>query len=359
MLRIMTAKAMILGLKGKQLSDEERAFFSVENPWGFILFARNIDTPEQVSRLCEDLRLCVGRSDAPILIDQEGGRVQRFRPPHWAKYPSARVLGELYEQDKTLGLRATWLMSRLHAFDLSKLGVTVNCLPVLDVPSPDGHDVIGDRAYGRSLDQVVAHGRAACSGLSAGGVAPVIKHIPGHGRATVDTHHALPVVNATRQELRDTDFAPFKKLNDQCIAMTAHVIYSDIDPDMPATTSKKIISECIRGDIGFDGLLVTDDIGMNALSGDFAYRTSASFAAGCDIVTHCHAHMDEMIAVASETPHLAGKSLQRAELALTGVGVHDELHEVLCRAEFSELTAPVLSASAQRAVDPTKYGKTA
>jgi len=362
-MRIMTAKAFIAGLKGLELNSQERAFFATENPWGFILFARNIDTPQQVEELCASLRDCVGRPNAPILIDQEGGRVQRLKPPHWARYPAGADLGALYGLDREKGLRATWLLSRLHAFDLSKLGFTIDCLPVLDVPSSDGHNVIGDRAYASDVNQVIDHGRAACEGLLAGGVAPVLKHIPGHGRATADSHHAVPVVKAEKEVLLEADFAAFKALSDQGMkygmAMTAHVIYSAIDPEHPATTSSIIIQDYIRGHMGFDGLLMTDDICMGALSGDFVDRTRASFDAGCDIVMHCHAHMDEMIAVASQSPVLEGKRLERATAALRGIGKTDDADEAACRAEFAELMAPVLAANGDAVVDPTNYGKTA
>ncbi len=333
----MTAKAMIAGLSGLTLNDSERAFFNSENPWGFILFARNVDTPGQVTDLCASLRECVGRPDAPILVDQEGGRVQRLRAPHWEKYPAGASLGGIFQIDPEKGKRAAWLLSRLHAFDLLRLGITVDCLPVLDVPQPGGHDVIGDRALGATPDQVSALGLPACEGLMAGGVMPVIKHIPGHGRAMADSHKELPVVTTPRDELEATDFPPFAALSSMPMAMTAHVVYTALDADNPATTSPKIIDEVIRAQMGFDGLLMSDDVSMEALSGDFADRTRAIFAAGCDIVLHCNGEMAQTQAVASSTPVLADKALERATRALQGIGETDTSNEAACRAEFAEL----------------------
>ena len=333
----MTSKAMIVGCSGLELTAEERAFIADQKPWGFILFARNIDSPDQVRRLNDSFAEAVGQQNLPVLIDQEGGRVQRLRPPHWTNYPPANALGALYETDKTKGLRATWLMSRLHAFDLLPLGFNVDCLPVLDVPSPDGHDVIGNRAYGATPEQVAILGQAACDGLKAGGVMPVIKHIPGHGRATADTHIELPTVDTDRDTLEAIDFPPFKALAGEQMAMTAHVVYSVLDPDAPATTSAKIIKDVIRGDFGFDNLLMSDDVSMQALSGDFADRTRAIFGAGCDVVLHCNGDMGEMQAVVGETPELSGKALERAERAMVGAGVTDNLDEKDVRAEFEDL----------------------
>jgi len=353
----MTVKAFICGLRGLEITAEERAFFEREKPWGFIVFARNVDNPKQLSALCADLRSCVGRADAPVLIDQEGGRVQRLRPPHWHKYPAAAALANLYDVAPKKGERATWLLSRLHAFDLLKVGVTVNCLPVIDVPSPDGHDVIGDRAYGKTAAQVSALGRPACEGLVAGGVMPVIKHIPGHGRATADSHMDLPVVDSDFKTLAATDFQPFVDLNHIPMAMTAHVIYSAIDPDAPATTSKVVMDEVVRGHMAYDGLVMSDDITMGALSGDLTQRTKAIFEAGCDIVLHCTGQMLEMEEVAAATPFLEGKMAERAERALQGIGETDGQDEQSCRDEFDRLMQQVLVSEAK--ADPTNYGKTA
>lgn len=333
----MDSKAFISGFSGLELTDDETRFFADERPWGYIVFARNIETPGQLSELCASLRSVSGREDVPILIDQEGGRVQRLRPPHWTNYPPAAQLGALYEIDQAKGLRAAWLLSRLHAFDLLNCGVNVDCLPVLDVPVPGGHDVIGDRAYGTTPEQVSAMGRAASDGLLAGGVKPVIKHIPGHGRAGVDSHLELPVVETDRETLMAQDFAPFGALRDVDMAMTAHVIYTAYDSANPATTSKIMIDEIIRGHIGFDGLLMSDDVSMEALSGDFSSRTRAIFGAGCDIVLHCNGIFEQMQTVARETPELTGKAAERAQQALQSIGKADDADEAACRAEFDSL----------------------
>lgn len=310
------SKAMILGCGGTVLTAEEEAFFAAERPWGLILFARNIGEAAEIADLTARFRQLVGRDDAPVFIDQEGGRVQRIRAPIAPDYPSGAALGALYRRDRQTGLRTARLMSRLHAADLLPLGVTADCLPVLDVPSPDAHDVIGDRAYGHDPDSVAAMGLAAAEGLLEGGVLPVIKHIPGHGRAMVDSHQALPVVDTDVQTLAHVDFAPFSALAQMPMAMTAHVVYTALDPDHPATTSRRVIGDIIRGRIGFDGLLMTDDLSMHALSGDFTARTKASLSAGCDVVLHCNGLMDEMRPVAEATPVLSGKALDRANKAI-------------------------------------------
>jgi beta-N-acetylhexosaminidase len=332
------SKAMILGAAGKTLGEDEKAFIRAERPWAFILFARNIGEAGQVRDLVAAMRDCVGR-DALVFIDQEGGRVQRLRPPLARNYPAAAELGAIYRGDRKAGLRAAWLMSRLHAFDLISLGITADCLPVLDVPVEGAHDVIGNRAYGHDPETVAALGRAAAEGLLSGGVLPVVKHVPGHGRAFADSHHALPIVDAHRSELERHDFAPFRALADMPMAMTAHVIYSAIDPQLPATTSRRVIHEIIREEIGFDGLLMSDDVSMHALSGDFASRTDAIFSAGCDVVLHCNGVMEEMRAVAGRTPALAGKALERAGRAVAWRKKPDAADERTVRAEFAELTA--------------------
>jgi beta-N-acetylhexosaminidase len=311
----MPISAMIAGCAGLELSKDEAAFFRDAEPWGFILFKRNCDTPEQIRALVKAMRAAVGR-DAPVLIDQEGGRVQRLGPPHWPTYPKAAAYGALYVRDAEKGLEAARLGARLIANDLAQLGIDIDCLPVLDVPGPDGHDVIGDRAYGRDAKIVSAVGRAAAEGLLDGGVLPVIKHMPGHGRAQVDSHKALPRVDAARAVLAETDFPAFKPLADMPLGMTAHVVYEAIDADNPATLSSKVISEVIRGEIGFGGALMTDDLSMHALSGDFGDRTKAALDAGCDLVLHCNGDMAEMIAVATACRPLAGASLERVTAAL-------------------------------------------
>jgi beta-N-acetylhexosaminidase len=318
-LRQVSLHACILGSAGPTLSTEEVAFFRDIKPWGFILFARNVETPDQVRKLTEALRETVGRADAPILIDQEGGRVQRLRPPHWKRYPPGRAYGQLAGNDPLLKREITRLGARLIAHDLAALGINVDCVPVLDVPDPAGHEIIGDRAYGQTPDEVAALGRAAAEGLIAGGVLPVIKHIPGHGRAMADSHLELPVVGASYDDLDARDFPPFRALSDMPMAMTAHVIYSAIDRKRPATTSRKAIRKVIRGALGFDGLIMSDDLSMKALSGDFTDRARDSLSAGCDVVLHCNGDMEEMKAVVAGTGALKGKAARRAEAALARI----------------------------------------
>ena len=333
------SKAVIFGCSGLHLTADERAFFADERPWGFILFARNIESRAQIADLTAALREAVGRAHAPVLIDQEGGRVQRLRPPLAPDYPSGAALGAVYGANPEKGLRAAWLQSRLMAFDMVPMGINVDCLPVLDVPVEGAHEVIGARAYSRDPAIVAAMGKAAAEGLKAGGMLPVIKHIPGHGRANADTHHNLPTVDTPHDELSRTDFAPFRALSGEAMAMSAHVIYSAIDPDRPGTQSPKVVADIIRGEIGFDGLLMTDDLSMNALSGDFVTRTRAILAAGCDVSLHCNGDVDEMKAVASATPVLSGERLRRAMAAEASFRVPDEADEQTLRDEFAELMA--------------------
>jgi beta-N-acetylhexosaminidase len=334
----MTAPlAAIFGMSGTILTQEEAAFFKKVQPWGYILFARNVESAGQLRSLTDSLRLVAGRKKLPIFIDQEGGRVQRLRPPLAPHYPTGRAIGELYSASKTKGLRAAWLMSRLHAFDLQAYGINADCLPVLDVPVEGAHDVIGDRAYHTNPHSVAELGQAAAQGLLDGGVLPVIKHIPGHGRGAADSHLALPVVDTPHDELSATDFVPFKALNKTGMAMTAHVTYSSLDPKQPATLSKKVIAKIIRKEIGFKGLLMSDDVSMKALSGDFASRARAILNAGCDTVLHCNGDMDEMRALAEVIGPLEGKSLKRAERALRPLGKVKDDHESALRAEFAEL----------------------
>lgn len=340
------SKAMIVGCAGKTFSVDEVAFLTREKPWGLILFSRNIGLPQEITALAAQFRMLVGRDDAPIFIDQEGARVQRIREPITRTYPSGAEIGALYRENEEKGLRAAWLMSRLHAADLLPLGINVDCLPVLDVPVKGAHDVIGDRAYGFEPEIVTALGREAARGLTDGGVLPVIKHIPGHGRAFADSHKELPVVKASLEELREHDFRPFAALNEAPMAMTAHVVFSAIDPQRPATTSPFLIQEIIRGELGFDGLLMSDDVSMQALSGDFATRTESIFGAGCDVVLHCNGVMEEMLAVAGQTPWLAGKAAERAERALGWLDRHDGRvgdgeYEAALRAEMNEYFAVV------------------
>lgn len=309
----MTARAVILGCSGRSLLAEEAAFFRDVQPWGFILFKRNIGSPEEVRALTADLRATVGREDAPILIDQEGGRVQRMGPPHWPAYPAGRRYGGLNGSAVTMAR----LGARLMAHDLASVGINVDCAPVLDVPVAGAHDVIGDRAYGTMPDTVAEIGRAVAEGLMAGGVLPVMKHIPGHGRAGCDSHKGLPVVEASRADLKAHDFRPFRALADLPLAMSAHVVYAELDPSRPATQSRIVIGDVIRGLIGFDGLLMTDDLSMHALDGAFRTRAEAAFAAGIDVALHCNGDMAEMRGVLEGTPALAGVALRRAEAALS------------------------------------------
>ena len=311
----MSHGAAIFGCAGMTLGDAERHLFEASDPVGFVLFARNIDEPGQVRTLVAALRESVGR-EAPVLIDQEGGRVARLRPPHWREAPAAARFGELAKLDRFVAAEAAALNSRLLADELLTLGIDVDCLPVLDVPSPDADAVIGDRAYGDTAKLVAMLGRAACGGLLAGGVLPVIKHIPGHGRAGADSHHALPVVTTPVAELERTDFVPFRDLAGMPLAMTAHVIYTDIDRARPATLSPSVIGQVIRGSIGFDGLLLSDDIGMGALSGPMAERGAAALAAGCDVVLHCSGELDEMQAIAADLPRLDDAGEARFATAL-------------------------------------------
>jgi beta-N-acetylhexosaminidase len=312
----MNTRAFITGVSGPELSAAEHEFVRSERPWGFILFKRNIETPAQVSLLVRELRESINDPEAPVLIDQEGGRVQRFGPPHWPIYPPGAVFGALYDIDHALGLSAARLSARLIAVDLIEAGVTVDCLPLADVPVPGADAVIGNRAYGTEPQKVAAIARAVTEGLVQGGILPVLKHIPGHGRATADTHFRLPVVETPRAELERIDFAAFQPLADLPMAMTAHVVFSALDPAHPATTSATIIEQVIRGVIGFQGLLMSDDVSMNALAGSITERTRAIVAAGCDVVLHCNGKLDEMREVAAETPELSGKALQRARMAL-------------------------------------------
>ncbi len=298
------------------MSAAEREFIRTERPWGFILFKRNIDTPAQVTHLVRGLRDAAGDPEAPVLIDQEGGRVQRLGPPNWPVYPAGAVFSALYDIDPKLGLEAGRLSARLIADDLIRLGITVDCLPLADVPVEGADAVIGNRAYGSEPAKVAAIAHAVTEGLQQGGVLPVLKHIPGHGRATADTHFKLPEVVTAEKELERTDFAAFQPLADLPMAMTAHVVFSALDPAHPATTSATIIRQVIRGVIGFQGLLMSDDVSMNALAGSIAERTRAIIAAGCDMVLHCNGKLEEMRDVARETPELSGKALERAKQAL-------------------------------------------
>ena len=335
----MQVRAFITGLAETAITSQERAFLTEAQPWGLILFKRNIDTASQVSALADSFREIVGRADAPVLIDQEGGRVQRMGPPYWPSYPPGAAYGRLYDREAAKGVAAARLGARLIADDLAKVGITVDCLPVADVPAKGADAVIGDRAYGDTPGKVSALAAAAAAGLADGGVLPVLKHIPGHGRATADSHAALPVVTATRAELEASDFAAFRPLAGLPLAMTAHVVFTAIDPVSPATTSAKMIQNVIRDEIGFQGLLMSDDISMGALSGSLRDRTRAALAAGCDVTLHCNGKLEEMREVAAESSLLAGKAARRAEVALAARHAPEEIDIAAARAQFAALMA--------------------
>src|SRR5215831_1148582 len=327
----MAVRAFITGLAGATMTPDERAFLREREPWGFIIFTRNIDTPAQVRRLTASVRDAVGR-DAPVLVDQEGGRVQRLGPPHWPTYPPGAAYGRCYDRNAAEGIRAAYL----------------GALPIADVPVAGADSVIGDRAYGEAAEKVALLGRAVADGLLAGGVLPVLKHIPGHGRATADSHGALPIVETDRETLRTTDFAAFRPLSDLPLGMTAHIVYTAIDPIAPATTSVTLIRDVIRDWLGFRGLLMSDDISMGALSGSIEERSRAAIAAGCDLVLHCNGDLDEMRAVASAVPVLAGEAAARADAALKRRGLVLEHDLAALRAEWAALMDA--GASARRVI---------
>ena len=327
--------AAIFGCAGTVLDASERAFFRECDPAGFILFARNIENPDQLRALVSDLRAAAGRADALVLIDQEGGRVARLKPPHWREAPAQGSFGG---PDNASAGKAAKLNARLLAAELHDLGINVDCLPLLDLRFPGAHDIIGDRAFGETVEVVSRLGRAVCEGLLAGGVLPVIKHIPGHGRARADSHLELPRVDAGRDELEETDFAPFRDLADMPLAMTAHIVYEDIDRERPATTSPVVMSEIVRGFIGYDGLVMTDDLSMKALGGGFAERTTGSLAAGCDLVLHCNGDMGEMKEVAEAARPLDAAGLRRYHRALDMIGAPDAFDREAALAELAALT---------------------
>lgn len=336
--------AAIYGCSGHRLTEAERAFFADARPWGFILFRRNIDSPEQVRALTDELRDCIGDAAAPILIDQEGGRVQRMGPPHWPKYPPGGAYLKAVN-DPLTARELVRLGARLMAHDLKAVGINVDCLPVLDVPVPGAHDIIGDRAYAQDPATVAQLGRAAAEGMLAGGVLPVIKHMPGHGRAFADSHHDLPVVHADLATLDGWDFAPFKALSDMPLAMTAHVVFDAIDPNRPATTSKKAV-KLMRDQLGFGGLIMTDDLSMKALSESLRERAEAALKAGCDVVLHCNGDLDEMGQVAQGVGKLKGKAGKRAQSAMARIVSEPEpLEPFEARLRFDALMAGRLEAA--------------
>ena len=308
-------KAAILGLKSTEISDEERVFFTKTQPIGYILFARNCESPEQLLRLTQDLRSISSQTNLMILIDQEGGRVARLKSPLWRDAPAAAGLVSSACGDARKAKKLIYLNARLIAAELLQNGVTVNCAPLADVPVADCDDIIGDRAYGDSPEIVAEFAREMSRGLLDGGVLPVLKHIPGHGRATVDSHKKLPIVTTKIDDLRESDFIPFAKLNDIPLGMTAHVVFSNIDDQNTATTSPKIINEIIRDELGFDGLLMSDDISMKALQGDLGELTKSIIAAGCDVVLHCNGDMTEMKTIMAACPFMSDEATRRLKNA--------------------------------------------
>ena len=334
-------KAFISGCAGPRLSAEEKDFFAAEQPFGLILFKRNCREPAEIRDLTAEFRAATGRPDAPVFIDQEGGRVQRLQPPLWPAYPPARVLGRLAGTDPDAGRRAAWPHGRLIAADLRDLGIDVNCAPVLDVIAPGASEAIGDRSFGTDAHLVATLGRSLADGLLAGGVLPVMKHVPGQGRALGDSHKTLPVVDADIATLAASDFVPFAALADLPIAMTAHVVVNAADRDHAATVSATVIRDIIRERIGFDGLLVSDDVSMHALSGDYSARAASIYAAGCDLVLHCNGRTEEMREIGGAAPALGGTTRERATRALNARRNPAPLNSEAAREEFRALLARV------------------
>jgi beta-N-acetylhexosaminidase len=322
-------RAFITGLAGHSLTPSEQAFLKSTRPAGIILFARNCASPGQISALVHAAQEALGTEQLLVLIDQEGGRVRRLRPPQWRELPSARAYAELYARDPQAARHAARLVARLTAADLRAVGINTNCAPVLDVEIPGAHEIVGDRAYGRSPAQVADLGRAVAEGYLAGGVIPVIKHIPGHGRALADSHLELPVVTTHRADLEALDFVPFQALADMPAAMTAHVVYTALDPHAPASTSGPVTREIIRGLCRFGGLLMSDDLSMKALTGPMRERAAAVISAGSDVALHCNGEMAEMELVAAGVPELSGVANARFEHCLNLLSRADafDLHE--------------------------------
>ena len=332
----MCASAAIYGLAGEALTPDEKAFFADADPWGFIVFARNLDRPRQIARLCDSLRDCVGR-DAPIFIDQEGGRVQRLKAPTWRKAPPAARFGELWDREPEAALEAVRINYRLIAQELRDVGIDADCAPVVDLAVPGADAVIGDRAFHADPSVVAALASAALEGLKDQGVAGVIKHVPGHGRADADSHHDLPVVRADAETRFEADFAACAGVAGAPMAMTAHVVYAAIDPDNCATVSREVIDTVVRSHMGFDGLLMSDDLSMKALEGGMRGRTEAALAAGCDVVLHCNGDMAEMIEIAHAAPVLDGDALRRASEAEAARGTPAELDLAAATARLDAL----------------------
>jgi len=329
------ANALIIGVSGETLTSDEARFIASAAPAGLILFSRNCTREDQIRRLVGSVREAAGSDDFLVLIDQEGGRVQRLRPPLGRALPPADAYARLYAVDPSLALEAAFLAARLLADDLKALGINTDCAPVLDIPVAGAHDVIGDRAYGREPSQVAALARAVAEGFIAGGVLPVIKHIPGHGRATKDSHHELPVVTEPREVLSATDFAPFKAHADMPAAMSAHVVFTSIDDANPASTSRRVTQEIIRGEIGFDGLLMSDDLSMKALTGTIRERCEAVIGAGSDVALHCNGVLAEMEEAAAGAPRLAGDALRRLLTAASVFGRGDPYDAVRAETQLA------------------------
>ncbi len=332
-------RAFVCGCRGTALDSDERRFLQEAAPLGVILFKRNIADPAQVLALTVEIREALGRDDAMVLVDQEGGRVQRLGPPHWRRYPAAARFAAVTDLDERAA--AIRLSARLMAHDLLALGIDVDCLPVLDVPVEGSHDVIGDRAYARDPVAVALLGRAAAEGMLDGGVLPVMKHVPGHGRAEADSHLALPTVEASLDDLRRSDFEPFRRNRDLPAAMTAHVVYRALDPGRPATISGKVIGDVVRGEIGFDGLLFSDDLSMKALPGSFSEKAEMLFSAGVDVALHCNGNMDEAREVAAVAPTLAGETARRVARARAAMRAPRDFDPVDAAAELDRRLATI------------------
>lgn len=347
----MSMQAVIFGVAGPKLTAAEKAFFRDVNPWGFILFSRNIERPEQVRRLCSELRSVVGR-DCLIFIDQEGGRVRRLRPPHWRNYPAASKFAQL-PVTPDLQKRAAFLSHRLIADDLRKLGITADCAPVLDLPQKGADPIISDRAFADNVADVVAFAHAAMAGLMMGGVVPVVKHIPGHGRAKVDSHKALPKIDSTRQTLEKTDYLPFRMLDQAPMAMTAHAVYT-YNSRSAVTVSRKSMTEIVRATLGYDGLVMTDDLNMKALNGSLTKRTERSLQAGCDIALQCSGKMADMVKVANGAKALEGRALSRAKIAQRCADHMTPFDREKAEAQFDALMAQSEDIYANKLPDPTE-----
>jgi beta-N-acetylhexosaminidase len=323
----LNMKPVIFGLSGLTLTPDEAAFFRDADPAGYILFKRNTQTRDQVRVLTDALRTLHGRDDLPILIDQEGGRVQRMGPPEWPAFPAGGLFGALYEVAPMSAIEAARVNAEAIALTLAEVGINVDCLPLLDVRQPETHPAIGDRAYGSNPMWVAALGKATLDGLRAGGVVGVVKHMPGQGRAVVDSHHDLPVVTADAETL-EVDLAPFRALNSAPMGMTGHIIFEAWDKDRCATHSPIVLEQIIRGSIGFDGLLMSDDLDMNALQGDVSDRAAACVAAGCDIALNCWGRMDEMIRIADKLPDITPRARERLDAAMATVSAPKSVDKI-------------------------------